>query len=307
MKISIIGAGNVGATCAMRIAQEGLGQVLLVDIAASLAKGKAADLQDARFLLKCDYHISGTSDIAEIKDSNLVIVTAGLVRKPGMAREELLSKNAGILGEIAENIARLAPEATVIVVTNPLDLMTRLVLQKTGFKRAKVFGMGISLDASRFANLIAEELDIPTAEILPCLIGSHGEGMLPLPRLTSVKGVVLDEFLNEERCARVVSRTKERGAEIVGCLGNASAYFAPSAAVLELVRAVVKDEKRTIGVSALLDGEYGIKGACIGVPCRLGKKGIEKIVELELDSEEKKALLQAAERLKEQYSLIERA
>jgi len=301
MKIAVIGAGNVGSTCAMRIAQEGLGHVVLVDALPGLAKGKSLDLQDARPLLRCDYHISGTDDIAEIRDAGLVIITAGLTRKPGMAREELLQKNASIIKSIATDVKTLSPQAILIIVTNPLDLMTQLALDTTGFKRTQVFGMGISLDSSRFANLIAEELKVATTDISPSLIGGHGEGMLPLPRLTTVKGVDLAEFLNEEKTERLTRKTKERGAEIVGLLGSGSAYFAPSAAILELVKTIVKDEKRIIGVSALLEGEYGVQGVCIGVPCLLGKSGIEKIVELKLNAAEMTAFREAAERLQEQY------
>ncbi len=301
MKIAVIGAGNVGSTCAMRIAQEGLGQVVLVDSLPGLAKGKSLDLQDARPLLKCDYRISGSDDIAEIRDSDLVIITAGFTRKPGMSREELLQKNAAIIKSLSGDVKALSPQALLIIVTNPLDLMTHLALDTTGFSRTRVFGMGISLDSSRFANLIAEELKVATTDIAPCLIGGHGEGMLPLPRLTTVKGVDLAEFLTEEKAERLVWKTIERGAEIVGLLGSGSAYFAPSAAILELVKIIVKDEKRVIGVSAYLEGEYGLKGVCIGVPCLLGKSGIEKIVELKLDAAETAAFREAAKRLKEQY------
>lgn len=294
MKISIIGAGNVGSTTALRLAEEGIGEIVMVDVAAGLACGKAFDLQDARAILKYDYNVKGCQDIGAIKDSDIIVVTAGLARKPGMSREELLQKNALIIKGLSADIKKLAPEAIVIVVTNPLDLMTHLVFRETGFKKNKVLGMGASLDAARFANLIAEELRVPVSTVEACVIGSHGEGMLPLPEFTTVGGVRLDEFLKPEKIEALLKKTVARGAEIVSLLGSGSAYFAPSAAIASLVRAIAKDQKRTIGACAYLDGEYGIKGVFLGVPCRLGKDGIEKIVELDLSKDEKALLAEAA-------------
>ena len=295
MKISVIGAGNVGSLTAMRIAQDGLGDVLLIDVVKGLAQGKALDLEDARSLLKCNYNISGSDDITRIKDSDIVVVTAGLARKPGMSREELLLKNAQILKEVCLKIKELAKKAIVIVVTNPLDIMTLYALKITGFKPERLFGMGISLDTARFANLIAAELNLPVTDIEALVIGAHGEAMLPLPGFSKIKGVALDEFLNEEKINSLVSRTVARGAEIVANLGTGSAFFAPSAAIAGIVKAIVKDEKRTLGLCAYLDGQYGIKDSCIGVPCRLGKNGIEQIIELNLLAEEKARLIKSAQ------------
>ena len=294
MKISILGAGNVGALSAMRIAQYGLGEVVLVDIAAGLAHGKALDLEDARAILKNNYDIRGSNDIASIKDSAIVVITAGLPRKPGMTREELLSKNSQIVKALSLNIKNLAPLAVVIVVSNPLDLMTYLALKTTAFNRYKVFGMGISLDSSRFANLISQELSLPVTEIDAVVIGSHGEGMLPLPGESRVKDISLDELLDGTKIEALVKKTVNRGAEIVASLGSGSAFFAPSAAVADMVGAIAKDEKRVMGACAYLEGEYGIKEICLGVPCRLGKSGIEKIIELDLTKEEKEKLLKCA-------------
>ena len=302
MKISILGAGNVGGLTAMRLTQEGLGDIFLVDVAAGLAQAKAFDLEDARSILKYNYSIYGTDDIGEIKNSDIVIITAGLTRKPGMTREALLHKNAQILKDICLNIKKLASRSIVIVVTNPLDLMTRLALEITGFKPNRVFGMGITLDAARFANLISKELKISCLDIEACVIGSHSEGMLPLPRFTNIKGVALDEFLDDKKIDTLIKKTLNRGAEIVSLLGSGSAYFAPSAAITEITKIIVKDEKRTLGVCAYLNGEYGIKDVCIGVPCRLGREGIEQIIELDLKSQEKDALIKVAANLKEQYS-----
>lgn len=280
----------------MRIAGDGLGDVLLIDVVKGFAHGKALDLEDARAILKYNYHIQGSDDIRQAGDSDIVVITAGLARKPGMSREELLTKNARILKDVCLNIKELAKSAIVIVVTNPLDIMTLYALRITGFKPEKLFGMGISLDAARFANLIAQELAVPSTDIEALVIGAHGEGMLPLPRFTKVKGVLLDEFIDDKKIELLVRRTIGRGAEIVAGLGGAgSAFFAPSAAIAAIVKAIVKDEKRTIGLCCYLNGEYGIKDTCIGVPCRIGKHGIEKVIELDLSQEEKAGLIKSGD------------
>lgn len=304
MKISIIGAGNVGGLTAMRLAQDGLDEILLIDVIKGLAQGKSLDLEDACPILKYSYKIEGTDDINKMEDSDIIIITAGLVRKPGMSREDLLLKNAQILKDICLNIKKLAPRSIVIVVTNPLDLMTYLALKITGFRSNKIFGMGITLDAARFTSLISKELKIPHTEIEATVIGSHGEGMLPLPRFTNVKGIALDEFIDEQKVQDLVSKTIQRGAQILSLLNSGSAYFAPSACVTQIVKAIVKDEKRILGVSTYLNGEYGIKDICIGVPCRLGKEGIEQIIELDLNEQEKDALIKSSAALKKQYTHI---
>lgn len=286
MKISIIGAGNVGSLAAMRIAQLNIGDVFLVDIAKGMAFGKSLDLEDARPILRSHYNIYGSEDINNIRDSDVIVITAGLARRPGMTREELLLKNAQILKDVSLNIKKLAPKSIVIVVTNPLDLMTYFVLKTTGFSKNKVFGMGISLDASRFANIIAQELKVSVNDVEAVVIGAHGEAMLPLPRQTTVKGKSLSELLSKEMIKELTDRTVGRGAEIVAALGTGSAFFAPSAAIAEIVNVIAKDERKSIGVCAYLSGEYGIKDICIGVPCFLGKNGIEDIAELDLNKEE---------------------
>jgi malate dehydrogenase len=294
VKISVIGAGNVGSLTAMRIAGDGLGDVLLIDVVKGLACGKALDLEDARSILKYHYNIKGSDDIRQIKGSDIIVVTAGLARKPGMSREELLTKNAQILKDVCLNIKELAKDAIVIIVTNPLDVMTLYALKVTGFKPQKLFGMGISLDTARFANLVAQELGLLCTDIEALVIGAHGEGMMPLPGFTKVKGVALDEFMDEDKIKALVNRTIGRGAEIVANLGIGSAFFAPSAAIAAIVKTIVKDEKRIVGLCCYLNGEYGIKDTCIGVPCRLGKNGIEKVIELELLQEEKEKLYKSA-------------
>ena len=284
----------MGSLAAMRIAADGLGDVLLIDVVKGLALGKALDLEDARPLLKSNYSIGGTDDINQVKDSDIVVVTAGLARKPGMTREELLVKNAQILKDLCFKIKELAASAIVIIVTNPLDIMTFYALKITGFKPSRLFGMGMSLDTSRFANLISQELHLPATDIEALVIGAHGEGMLPLPSFTKVKGVSLDEFISDEKIKSLIERTINRGAQIVSNLGTGSAFFAPSAAIAAIVKTIVKDEKRTIGLCSYLNGQYGIVDSCIGVPCRIGKEGIEQIIELDLAAEELDQLTKSA-------------
>jgi len=295
MKITVIGAGNVGSLAAMRIASDGLGDVLLIDVVKGLALGKAMDLEDARPLLKNNYNINGTDDIAQVKGSDIVVVTAGLARKPGMTREELLAKNAQILKNVCLKIKELAKTAIVIIVTNPLDIMTLYALKITDFKPTRLFGMGVSLDTARFINLISQELSLSAMDIEAQVVGAHGEGMLPLASFTKVKGVRLDEFLSDEKIESLISRTVNRGAQIVASLGTGSAFFAPSAAIAAIVKTIAKDEKRTIGLCSYLNGQYGIKDSCIGVPCRLGKNGIEQIIELDLSADELAQLTKSAQ------------
>jgi len=304
MKISVIGAGNVGGLTAMRLAEAGYGEISLIDISKGLAQGKVLDMEDAAAVLKCNYRIQGTDNIENIKDSDIIVVTAGLARKPGMTREDLLNKNSQILKEVCLAIKKLSGNAVVIMVTNPLDLMTYLALKITGFKPARVFGMGVSLDAARFTNLISKELNVPNCDIEACVIGSHGEGMLPLPRFTTIKGVELTRMLDAEKIGSLIKRTFLRGQEIVSLLGSGSAYFAPSQAIAAVVKAIVKDEKRLIGVSAYLQGDYGIKDICTGVPCRIGKDGIEKVIELDLNKEEEALFLDSAESIRKNLELI---
>ncbi len=299
MKISIFGAGNVGSLAAMHLAQDCLGDIIMIDVAEGLAKGKALDLEDARFLLKSNYNIEGTSDFTKIKGSDVVVITAGLARRPGMTREELLLKNSDILKELAAHIRNLAPSSVVVVVTNPLDLMTYLVLKETGFKKEKVLGMGISLDASRFANIISHELGVSVNDIDALVIGSHGEAMLPLPGKTKIKGKPLSSIVDKNKVDSISKMTINRGAQIVAALGTGSAFFAPSVAIVKIVRAIVLDERKVLGACAYLDGEYGIKDVCIGVPCVLGKNGIEDIVELDLTPEESDSFKKSAASIKE--------
>lgn len=304
MKISVIGAGNVGGLTAMRLAEAGFGDIVLVDVAKGLAQGKALDLEDAGSVVKYNYRVQGTDNLEAIKDSDIVIVTAGLARKPGMSREDLVNKNAQIMKEVCQAIKKLSGDALVMVVTNPLDLMTYLALKITGFKPNKVFGMGASLDAARFANQVSKELNLPVTDIEACVMGSHGEGMLPLARFTTVKGLALTEMLEEEKIKILVKKTLQRGEEIVSLLASGSAYFAPAQAIAAIIKIIAKDEKRIIGLSAFLNGEYGMKDICIGVPCRLGKEGIEKIIEFDLNKEEKSLFFNSVESVRNNLGLI---
>jgi len=304
MKISIIGAGNVGSLTAMRIAQERLGEVVLFDIVKGLAQGKAFDLQDSRAILKNNCRITGSDDISATDASDIIVITAGLARKPGMSREDLLIKNAAILNTICLHIKITSPHSIVIIVTNPLDIMTYLALRITGFAPQKVLGMGITLDASRFANLISQKLNIAVDEIEAVVIGSHGESMLPLPRLTNVGGIPLTKKVPTEELSLLTLKTVKRGAEIVNLLGSGSAFFAPSATIVDMVKAIALDEKRKTGACVLLNGEYGITDLCLGVPCVLGRQGVESIISLDLNQEELAAMFKSAELVRKNFELI---
>lgn len=297
-KISVIGAGNVGGMCAMRIAENKLGEVVLVDIAHNLASAKVFDMEDARYALKSDYVMFAGSDFSAISGSSIIVVTAGFARRPGMTREELLNKNGQIITEIAIKVKQFSREAICIIVTNPVDIMTQLFLEKSGLTRQRVFGMGLGLDASRFANLISKRLNVSLAKIKTTVLGAHGEGMLPVPRLSSVDGKPLTTVASEEVIEELKNQTVKRGAEIVNLYGSGSAYFAPSAAILEIIKALIQESEDAVGVSAYLEGEYGISDACIGIPVKLGKKGIIEIIKLGLNNEELSALKKSAEAIK---------
>lgn len=304
MKITVIGAGNVGGLTAMRIAQENLGEVCLIDIMPGLAKGKSFDMDDARQVLSLDYKITGSEKLEDLENSDIIVMTAGLARKPGMTREDLLNKNSEILNGVCSQIKEKAPKAIVIIVTNPLDVMTLQAIKMLKFSTSKVLGMGVTLDASRFANLISKETNVSVNKISPCVLASHGEAMFPAARFTTVNGKILTDILPKEKVEELIKKTVERGKEIVSLLGSGSAYFAPAAAILQIVRAIVKDQKIQLGVCAYLDGQYGQKDVCAGVPCVIGKNGIEKIIELELNKEEKEAFVKSCDAIKQFASLI---
>jgi malate dehydrogenase len=303
-KVSVIGAGAVGATLAQRVFESGIADVVLVDILDKVACGKALDLMDAAPVTGTEKSITGTGDYAKIEGSSIVVITAGLPRKPGMTREDLIAKNSGIVKDVSSHIKKHAPSAIVIVVTNPLDSMTYLAYKTTGFKREKVFGMAGVLDGSRFIALIADELKVPRASVQAMVMGSHGDTMVPVVSKTLVSGKSVLTLMTKETLDKIVRRTCDRGAEIVSFLGTGGAYYSPSASVFKMVKAILNDTKELMTASAYLDGEYGLKDIYIGVPCRIGKAGIEGIVELDLSEEEARALRKSAQAIKSSIELL---
>lgn len=294
-KITIIGAGAVGATTAQRIAEKEFGDVVLTDIVEGLPQGKALDLLEAGPLFGYDSNIMGTNDYEDIKGSDVVVITAGIARKPGMTREDLLKINTKIITDVSQNIKLHAPDSVVITVTNPLDIMTYVAMKILGFEHNRVFGMSGVLDSGRFAAFIALELGCSVRDINAMVLGGHGDTMVPLPRFTTVSGVPITELMSESTIKRLVERTINGGAEIVNMLKTGSAFYAPSAAVTNMVEAVIKDTKRILPACAYLNGEYGKKDIYLGVPVKLGRKGISQIIELELTREEKEALDRSAD------------
>ncbi|KKH48444.1 malate dehydrogenase [Methanosarcina sp. 1.H.A.2.2] len=304
-KISVIGAGNVGATTVQRLAELELGEIVMTDIVEGLPQGKALDLMQAGAINDYDTQVTGTNDYADIADSDLVIITAGIARKPGMSREDLIKTNSKIIGEVSRNIAEYSPNSIVINVTNPLDIITYVSMKATGFEPKKVFGMSGVLDAGRFASFIAEELKCSKKDVEAMVIGGHGDLMVPLPQYTTVSGVSLPELLPEETIARLVERTVNGGAEIVGLLKQGSAFYAPSAAIVRMAEAVLKDSKRIIPASAYLEGQYGQEGIYFGVPVKLGANGIEEILELKLDESQYEILRKSSETIRRGISQLE--
>jgi len=287
-KISIIGAGNVGATTAHWCAAAELGDVVLLDIpqVGDMPKGKALDLMQASPIMGFDSNIVGTSDYADTKGSQVVVITAGIARKPGMSRDDLLGTNAKIVGSVAEQIKATSPDAVIIVVSNPLDAMVQRVLQVTGFPSQRVIGQAGVLDTARYRTFLAMELGVSVEDISALLLGGHGDTMVPMPNYTSVGGIPVTKLIEPKRLEEIVQRTRSGGAEIVGLLKTGSAYYAPAAATAQMVEAVVRDKKRLIPCAAYCDKEYSVGGYYVGVPVVLGAGGIEKIVELKLDAQE---------------------
>jgi malate dehydrogenase len=298
-KISIIGAGNVGSLAAMYIAQENLADIVLIDAIKGLAKARALDISDALAIAGNKRKIFATSDYNEIRNSNIVIITAGLPRRSGMSRDDLLLKNTKIVLEIMENVKRFAPYSIIIMVTNPLDVMSYLAYKVSGFLANKVMGMAGVLDGGRFSNFISQELTIDVSRIMTKVLGSHGDSMVPLVQYSTISGRPLTELLSQERIDRLIAKTKKRGTEIVSLLGRGSASFGPSQAILSMVKAIIRDSKEEMCVSAYLNGQYGIEGIFIGVPAKIGKEGIEEIIELALNEEEKEALNNSAKIIKD--------
>jgi len=298
-KIAVVGAGMVGSSAALKMAQKELGDIVLVDVVEFVADGKALDMAESSPLDGFDVALIGkTNDYSVIKDSDVVVITAGVPRKPGMTRMDLLMTNAGIVETIANHVRELAPNSIVIVVTNPLDVMTYVAWKVTGFPRERVIGQAGVLDSIRMRYFVAIELGVSVKDVQAMVLGSHGDQMVPLPRYTTVAGVPITELLPPDVIERINDRTRKAGTEIVNLLKTGSAYYAPGAAVAEMVEAIVRDKKRLMPCSVLLQGEYGLQDVFIGVPIILGKNGVERIVELKLTEEELKALHQSAEEVR---------
>lgn len=297
-KVTVVGAGFVGRTAAMRIVQKGLADICLIDIIEGWPQGIALDMRHAAPIEGFEVDFIGTNDYKETADSDVVVVTAGLPRTPGMSRMDLLGKNAGIVGEVSAKISEHSPEAVVIVVSNPLDEMTYLTAEKTGFPKERVMGMAGVLDSARLAAYIAEELRVSPLVVDAMTLGSHGEQMVPLPRHATVDGKPLTDLLDGEGLQRLYQRTANAGAEVVSLLQKGSAFYAPSAAVAKMVNAVLADTKEVLPVCAWVTGQYGLSDVYVGVPARLGRRGVEEIVELDLNDQEQEQLRAAAEAIR---------
>jgi malate dehydrogenase len=305
VKISVIGAGNVGATTVQRLAELEVGEIVMTDVVEGMPQGKALDLIQAGAIKGYDTSILGTNNYADIADSNLVIITAGIARKPGMTREDLIKTNSKIIIEVSRNIAKYSPEAIVLNVTNPLDIITYVAMRSTGFDPKKVFGMSGVLDAGRFASFIAEEMKCSQKDIQAMVIGGHGDLMVPLPQYTTVSGIPLTHLLPEATISRLVQRTVNGGAEIVELLKQGSAFYAPSSAIVAMTESIIKDQKRILPASAYLEGQYEQEGIYFGVPAKLGASGIEEILELELTGEQQEILKKSSETIKKVTSELE--
>lgn len=285
-KITVVGAGNVGATTALFLAQKELGDIVLLDIIEGFPQGIALDILQSSPVQKWDSSIMGSNDNSEMKDSDIVVVTAGLPRKPGMDRLDLLKKNASIVKEISENIQKYTPNSIVIIVSNPIDLMVYLAYRRTGFPKHRVIGMAGVLDSARLATFLAIELGVSVKDISPMVLGGHGDSMIPLSQYSTVQGISVRELLSPEKISAINERTQKGGAEIVGLLKKGSAYYAPAASSSAMVESIVRDQNRILPCSCLLEGEYGIHGVFIGVPTKLGQKGIQEIITIPLQDSE---------------------
>jgi malate dehydrogenase len=304
-KITVVGAGNVGATAAQGLARRELArEVVMIDIMEGIPQGKGLDQWESAPIEGWDARVRGTTSYEDTAGSDLVVVTAGIARKPGMSREDLLNTNAAIVSEVSENIRSSSPDAIVIMVSNPLDVMAHVCMRRTGFPRERVIGMAGVLDTARYRSFIALELDISVEDIQALVLGGHGDTMVPLVSYTTVSGIPLSQLLPMERIAELVDRTRTGGAEIVGLLKTGSAYYAPAAAVVQMVEAIVRDKKRILPCSAWLQGEFGMSDVFLGVPCKLGRGGLEKVIEVTLTDEERAALGRSADAVRETMALL---
>jgi len=298
-KVTVIGAGNVGATTAQRIAEAGLADVVLVDIVEGLPQGKGLDLAEAAPVVSHDARIVGTNDYAETAGSDVIVVTSGLARQPGMSRDDLLMKNAGIVKAVVQASAAQSPDAVLIVVTNPLDAMCHVAMQASGFPRERVLGMAGVLDSARFRTFIAEELGVSVADTSAFVLGGHGDTMVPLPRYSTVAGIPITDLLSADRIQALVDRTANGGAEIVALLKTGSAFYAPAASAFEMVDSILRDRRRVLPCATLLEGEYGVDGLFVGVPVVLGKGGLQRVIEIKLTDAEAAAFKKSAAAVQE--------
>jgi malate dehydrogenase len=305
-KITVVGAGNVGATAAQRLAEKELArEVVLVDIVEGVPQGKGLDQWESAPVEGFDSRVIGSNGYEEAAGSGIFIVTAGIARKPGMSRDDLLNTNAKIVRDVSENIARVAPDSIIIVVSNPLDVMCYVAKQASGFPRERVIGMAGVLDTARYRSFLALELDVSVEDIQAMVLGGHGDTMVPLISYTTVSGIPVTQLISPERLEAIVQRTRTGGAEIVQYLKTGSAYYAPSSGAVQMAEAIVKDKKRILPCAAWLEGEYGMEGLFLGVPCKLGRRGLEQILEVELTPDERTALEKSAEAVREPMRVIQ--
>jgi malate dehydrogenase len=305
MKITVIGAGNVGATAAFRLAEKQFAkELVLLDVVEGIPQGKGLDMYETGPVGLFDTRIKGSNDYADTADSDIVIITAGLPRKPGMTREDLLMKNAGIVREVTENIMKHSKNPIIVVVSNPLDIMTWVAWKQSGLPKERVIGMAGVLDAARFRSFIAMELDVSMQDVNACVLGGHGDAMVPVVQYTTVAGIPIADLIPADRIAELVERTRNGGAEIVNYLKQGSAFYAPAASAVEMVEAIVLDRKRVLPCAVSLDGQYGIDGTFVGVPVKLGKNGVEQVYEIRLSDSELDALKKSAAIVDENCDLL---
>ena len=298
-KVTVVGAGNVGATAAQRLAEKELCDVVLVDIIEGVPQGKSLDLTEAAPIEKHDAHLTGANTYDATAGSNIIIITAGIPRKPGMSRDDLLGTNAGIMKKVTEQVAKLSPDAVIIIVSNPLDAMCHVAFDASGFPKERVLGMAGVLDSARFRAFIAMELNVSVENTHAFVLGGHGDTMVPLPRYSTVAGIPITELLPQDRIDAIVERTRTGGAEIVSLLKTGSAYYAPASAAVEMAESILKDKKKILPCAALLQGEYGIEDLFIGVPVKLGAAGIEEVIQIKLTKDEQAALNRSAAAVQE--------
>ncbi len=303
-KVTVVGAGNVGATVAHRLVDKQLADVILIDILEGVPQGKALDLFEAGPIEGCDVRVKGTNDYADTANSDLVVMTAGFPRKPGMSRDDLLKANYEVVKATIEKIAKYSPEAFLIIVTNPLDAMAQTAYKVSGFPRNRVMGMAGVLDTARYRTFLAEALNVSVQNVQGFVLGGHGDTMVPVPRYTTVAGIPVAELMPKDTLDKIITRTRKGGAEIVNYLKTGSAFYAPSAAVVEMADAIFNDRKKILPCAALLEGEYGINGLFVGVPVKLGANGIEQIIEIKLSAEEQAALKKSADSVEELVKVI---